>query len=118
MAHSRSSNTLRQLGWRRTAAAITIGAAALATAGCGSDPTDFDTFLERHRCEKLALGKDGDIDMSCIDPATGKRVDIEFEANDRPDQYFTDTEFGGIVWVFTHEEVKESQAYAKLKKKK
>jgi hypothetical protein len=86
-------------------------------AGCGgSKATAFDTFIERHRCQKLVRGGDGDIDMSCVDPQTGKRVDIEFEANDRPDQYFTDTTFGGTVHVFSHDEVRDSKIYSKIKK--
>lgn len=102
----------------RRGIALALGAATIALAGCGqNDPTDFDTFVERHKCEKFVLGKDGDIDMSCIDPSTGKRVDIEFEANDRPGQYFTDTTFGGIVWVFGKDEVRDSQIHAKIKKK-
>lgn len=101
---------------RRSVKAVTFGAAAIMLSGCASDPTDFDAFIERHKCEKFVVGRDGDIDMSCIDPATGRRVDIEFEANDRPGQYFTDTTFGGIVWVFTPEEVTGSEIYAKIKK--
>ncbi|MFC0597922.1 hypothetical protein [Streptomyces palmae] len=101
---------------------LAFGVAMLGLAGCGSSKgdkpkaTDFDKFVERHRCEKLVRGSDGDIDMSCIDPQNGQRVDIEFEANDRPDQYFTDTTFGGIVHVFSPDEVHKSKAYSKIKK--
>jgi len=84
---------------------------ALVLVGCGSDDdtTEFDTFVQRHLCEKPVRGSDGDMDMSCVDPATGKRVDIGFEANDRPAQYFTDTPFGGTVHVFSHKEVRDSK---------
>lgn len=93
-------------------------AAACALVGCGSKKkeTDFDKFVARHQCEKLVRGGDGDIDMSCIDPATGKRADIEFEANDRPGQFFTDTPFGGTVHVFTQKEVRGSKTYSKAKR--
>ncbi|SCG48890.1 hypothetical protein [Micromonospora halophytica] len=103
---------------RRFVGLLTLGAAtAVGLAGCGgSEPTDFDTFIERHRCEKLVRGSDGDIDLSCVDPQTGQRVDIEFEANDRAGQYFTDTQFGGIVHVFSHDEVRDSNIYPKTKK--
>ncbi|MEV4759408.1 hypothetical protein AB0J86_30535 [Micromonospora sp. NPDC049559] len=97
-------------------ALLTLGAMALGLAGCGSKTTDFDRFVERHRCEKLVRGGDGDIDMSCVDPQSGKRVDIEFEANDRPGQYFTDTPFGGTVQVFAQDEVRDSKIYSKIKK--
>lgn len=101
----------------RSLALLTLGIAVLGMAGCGgSKATAFDTFIERHRCQKLVRGGDGDIDMSCVDPQTGKRVDIEFEANDRPDQYFTDTTFGGTVHVFSHDEVRDSKIYSKIKK--
>jgi hypothetical protein len=104
--------------FRRSGTFLATGIAVLALAACGSgEPTDFDTFIERHKCEKLVLGSDGDIDMSCLDPVTGKRVEIEFEANDRPDQYFTDTNFGGTVWVFGEDEVLDSQTHRKLKKR-
>lgn len=101
----------------RLIAVLTVGVSALGLVGCGSGKeTDFDTFIERHRCEKLVRGGDGDIDMSCINPQDGRRVDIEFEANDRPGQYFTDTPFGGIVHVFSHDEVRKSKIHSKIKK--
>ncbi|GAA3732345.1 hypothetical protein GCM10022225_12970 [Plantactinospora mayteni] len=107
----------QSLRTRRTVALLTLGVAVSGLVGCGrSEPTDFDTFIERHRCEKLVRGGDGDIDLSCIDPQTGQRVEIEFEANDRPGQYFTDTPFGGIVHVFSHDEVRDSKIYPKIKK--
>lgn len=106
----------RSRGARRFAGMLMLGAAVVGLAGCGGEPTDFDTFIERHRCEKLVRGSDGDIDMSCIDPQTGQRVEIEFEANDRPGQYFTDTPFGGIVHVFSRDEVRDSKIYPKIKK--
>ncbi|MFC8848522.1 MULTISPECIES: hypothetical protein [unclassified Micromonospora] len=101
---------------RRSVGLLTLGAVAFSLAGCGSEPTDFDTSIERHRCEKLVRGGDGDIDLSCVDPDTGQRVDIEFEANDRQGQYFTDTRFGGSVHVFSHDEVRGSEIYPKIKK--
>jgi hypothetical protein len=106
---------------RRTYRAIALlacAASAFALVGCGSKKkeTDFDRFVARHKCEKLVRGSDGDIDMSCIDPGTGKRVDIEFEANDRPGQYFTDTPFGGVVQVFTQKEVRDAKIFSKIKK--
>ncbi|MEU6732706.1 hypothetical protein ABZ929_05800 [Streptomyces physcomitrii] len=105
---------------RPSVAVLTLALTALVLSGCGKDKNDettaFDTFVERHRCEDLKRGSDGDIDLSCIDPQSGRRVDIEFEANDRPGQYFTDTTFGGIVHVFTPDEVRKSKAHAKAKK--
>ncbi|MBI0294166.1 hypothetical protein JBE04_06645 [Streptomyces sp. PRKS01-29] len=107
---------------RPSIALLTLSVAVLGLAGCGKGKddkvkaTDFDTFIERHRCEQLVRGSDGDIDLSCIDPQNGKRVDIEFEANDRPGQYFTDTTFGGIVHVFSTDEVRKSKIYSKIKK--
>lgn len=106
---------------RRASQAIALlacAAATLALTGCGSKKkeTDFDKFVARHQCQKLVRGGDGDIDMSCVDPGTGKRVDIEFEANDRPGQYFTDTPFGGIVHVFSQKEVRDAKVYSKIKK--
>ncbi|UGQ13384.1 hypothetical protein LO772_07185 [Yinghuangia sp. ASG 101] len=103
----------------RTVAVIAIGAAVIGMAGCGKKKgkeTDFDTFVKRHLCQNLVRGGDGDIDLSCVDPETGKRVDIEFEANDRPGQYFTDTPFGGSVYVFAQAEVRNSKIYSKIKK--
>ncbi|WP_436772794.1 hypothetical protein [Yinghuangia sp. YIM S09857] len=106
---------------RRTsrAIALVLGATcAFTLVGCGGKKkeTDFDKFVARHLCEKLVRGGDGDIDMSCVDPGTGKRVDIEFEANDRPGQYFTDTAFGGTVHVFSQKEVRDAKVYSKIKK--
>jgi hypothetical protein len=93
---------------------LTAGLAVFALSACGSSNNEFDKFLEKHKCQDLELGSDGDIDMSCVDPVTNRRVDIEFEANDRPNEYFTDTEFGGKVWVFSHSVVRSSDAYDDL----
>lgn len=84
-------------------AALAVATLLGACSKDGAEPTDFDAFIDRHRCEKLTKGADGDIDMTCLDPQTGQRVPLEFEANDRPKQYFTDTAFGGIVQVFAHD---------------
>lgn len=103
----------------RTFAVVAVGAAVFGMVGCGkksTKATDFDTFVSRHLCQNLVRGGDGDIDMSCVDPETGKRVDIEFEANDRPGQYFTDTPFGGSVQVFAQSEVRKAKIYSKIKK--
>ncbi|WP_436789707.1 hypothetical protein [Yinghuangia sp. YIM S10712] len=102
----------------RTIVLLACAAVGFALVGCGSSKkeTDFDKFVTRHLCEKLVRGADGDIDMSCVDPGTGKRVDIEFEANDRPGQYFTDTPFNGTVHVFSPKEVRDSKIYSKIKK--
>ncbi len=102
----------------RSVAVIAVGAAVFGMTGCGkkAKETDFDTFVKRHLCQNLVRGSDGDIDLSCVDPETGKRVDIEFEANDRPGQYFTDTPFGGSVYVFAQSEVRDAKIYSKIKK--
>lgn len=102
----------------RTVAVVAVGAAVFGMVGCGkkAKETAFDTFVKRHLCQNLVRGGDGDIDLSCVDPETGKRVDIEFEANDRPGQYFTDTPFGGSVHVFAQSEVRDSKIYKKIKK--
>jgi hypothetical protein len=112
------SSTARSRGIASSAVLTAAVVAVLAASGCSSSKkeTEFDTFVTRHLCQNLVRGDDGDIDMSCVDPSTGKRVDIEFEANDRPGQYFTDTQFGGQVHVFAQKEVRDAKVYSKIKK--